>query len=85
MISFTARFTRHERLRVQRLYLVDGISPKEIADDTGYTARQISDLAHRKGWTKIRKQQEIEINRTTAAISAYSGTPINAIEWKEIS
>ena len=58
------RFTRADRLKIQRLYLVKDYKPAEIAAETGFTQRQIYELCYRQGWSKLKKKQEQRIAKT---------------------
>lgn len=46
-----------EELAVQSLYVVQGLSPKQIGDATGKQAKRISNLIMRRGWTSDRRQR----------------------------
>lgn len=44
------------KLKVRNLYLIQGLTYKQISADTGLTVECIEKLACRNGWTKLRRE-----------------------------
>lgn len=54
----TRSYSRKTRLKAERLYLANGLSPKEIAAKLGITAQAVSNLAYKHGWAEKRRRRE---------------------------
>lgn len=57
----------YTRLKARNLYLSQGLSHKLISEQTGLTTDQLMQLAHREGWTQLRKQQKIRLTQSSDA------------------
>jgi len=64
-MAFTPVFNRKKKLQVQRLYLIEHWQPQEIAEKIGVTAKQVSELCKRQGWSKARKASISKIDKNT--------------------
>lgn len=56
--SKVPRNSRPIQLKVKKLYLVDGLSPSEIAEKVGLSPQSVSNLAYRNGWSHVRRRNE---------------------------
>lgn len=65
------------KLRAQNLYLNKGYTPKQVGDATGLTAEQVSSLAARGGWAKIRNNRMAAIAQR---VETRTGANLGAVE-----
>jgi len=54
-------YSRKTRLKVERLYLANGLAPKEIAERVGISAQAVSNLVYKHGWAEKRRQKEAAV------------------------
>lgn len=54
------------KLAVRSFYVVQGMKPAQIAPMVGMNAEQVSNLARREGWVKLRANQQGEKERKSA-------------------
>jgi hypothetical protein len=63
------KWTRAEKFKVRRLYLVRGLSPKGIAEQMHSTPAAISQMANREGWSALRRETEEKAANAADAIA----------------
>jgi hypothetical protein len=80
--EMTRGWTRREKLQVRHLYIVRGLSPKEIAEKMEKTPGAISSLACREGWAAIRREAE-EKAAAEADAKAIADVKSRAVEFAE--
>jgi transposase-like protein len=71
-------WSRRDKLAARRMYLIQGLSPSEIARKLDRTNNSISTLASRQGWAKLRSKAD-----EAAAASADEQATAAAREFTE--
>lgn len=70
-------WTRNLQTKVRSLYVLHGLSPKEISDKLGCVdARQVRNLIHRRGWAKAKAKAQAELAQRETAELAKAGDEI---------
>ena len=64
------------RLKARNLYINQGLPSSQVAAVTGLSADQVSQLACREGWTKIRRINEAKLS---AKIDAHTDAKIDEV------
>lgn len=65
------------RLRCENLYLNRGFTPSQIATETGLTPDQVSNLASRGNWTKLRKAR---LSRVQKELQSREASQVEEVE-----
>lgn len=53
-------YSRTLKLKVRRLYLIDGLSPKEISEKTDIPPQAVTNMANKHGWAAQRREAGIK-------------------------